>query len=191
MTRKVIGRDLPGGVYVEIAAEIRDGSDGLSAGFSVTGLLWERHGTWNGRACKRNGRDCDAGGQIVDEIRAAAPELEPIMAVHLADLAGVPMHAETNGWYFYSGGASAWERAQVAAGHDYGYSRQLEVSDHDRAARALNIPPADLPTGLDRAGFGAFVASLADRWAAQAAAARDVFSAMVDGAGVEDGRADR
>jgi len=180
--RKTIGRDLPGGTYLEITAEIRDGS----AGFSVTGSLWERHGTWNGRACKRNGRDSDAGGQIVAEIRTAAPELAPILAVHLAAPDGTPMHAEANGWYFYSGRAATYEREQVAAGRDYGYSRQLEMSDHDRAARALNIPPADLPADMDRDAFRAFVASLAGRWAEQAAAARVVFDAMTDGAGVEE-----
>ena len=77
------------------------------------------------------------------------------------------------------------ERAKVAAGQDYGYSRQLETSDHDRAARALNIAPEDLPTGLDKESFSAFCQSLADVWRAQAQAARDTLAAMVDGDGIE------
>lgn len=184
--KKTIGRDLPGGVYVEIEAEERDGSLGLSPGFAVTGMLWEKQGTWDGRACRRNGRDCVAAGQITDEIREAAPELAPIMAVHLADPSGLPMHALANGWYFYSGAAANYERAQVAAGKDYGYSRMLQTSNHDRAAQALHIAPSLLPAGLSEAEFAAFVESLADTYAGQAQAARDALARMVDGDGVED-----
>ena len=183
---KVIGRDLPNGDYVEITAEERDDSGELSPGFAITLTGWEKRGTWSGRAAKRNGREPAYGGADHDTILAVAPELAPIVAAHLADPDGVPMHAEANGWYFYSGKASAYEREAVAAGRDYGYSRLLETSDHDRAARALSIPPADLPTGLDREGFAAFVASLAERWAGQASAARAALAAMIDGDGVED-----
>ena len=184
-TKRTIGRDLPNGDYIEIQAEERDDSGTLSPGFSITLDGWEKRGTWSGRAAKRNGRDMTFGGCDHDTILRVAPELAPIVAAHLADQDGTPMHAEANGWYFYSGGAAAYERRMVAEGRDYGYSRNLEMSDHDRAARALNIPPADLPTGLDREGFARFVASLADRWAGQAQAARDALHAMHDGDGVE------
>lgn len=167
-TTKTIGRDLPNGDYIEIEAEERDDSGTLSPGFAITLTGWEKRGTWSGRAAKRNGREAVYGGADHDTILAAAPELAPIVAAHLAGQDGTPMHAEANGWYFYSG-----------------YSRNLEMSDHDRAARALSIPPEDLPTGLDRDGFAAFVASLAERWAGQAQAAREALAAMVDGDGVE------
>lgn len=185
-TRKTIGKDLPDGTYVEIEAEERDGSDGLSPGFAVTCLGWAKHGTWSGRACKRNGRDIDFGGADHDLILRVAPELAPLVRAHLADQDGTPMHAEANGWYFYSGKAAEYEREKVAAGQDYGYSRQLEMSDHDRAARALNISPDDLPVGLDREGFTAFCRSLAETWGAQAREARAALDAMHDGEGVED-----
>jgi hypothetical protein len=184
-TTKTIGRDLPNGDYIEIEAEERDDSGTLSPGFAITLTGWEKRGTWSGRAAKRNGREAVYGGADHDTILAAAPELAPIVAAHLAGQDGTPMHAEANGWYFYSGKSSAYEREMVAAGKDYGYSRNLEMSDHDRAARALSIPPEDLPTGLDRDGFAAFVASLAERWAGQAQAAREALAAMVDGDGVE------
>lgn len=184
-TRKIIGRDLPGGAYIEIEAEFRTGGD-LSPGFAISGSIWERRGTWSGRARKRNGRDIDAGGQVTEEILAVAPELAPIVKAHLSDPSGVPMHAVANGWYFYSGKAAAYERKMIAEGKDYGYGRMLETSDRERAARSLNIPAADLPEGLDEAGFKEFADSLAGVWAQQAADARQALDAMEDGDGVED-----
>lgn len=183
--RKTIGKDLPDGAYIEIEAELRDGSDGLSPGYAVTLLGWDRHGTWSGRACKRNGRDADFAGADHETILRVAPELAPLVTAHLADPDGTPMHAEANGWHFYSGASAEYERRMIAEGEDYGYSRNLETSDHDRAARALSISPDVLPAGLDREGFAAFVASLRETWAAQAQAARDALDAMIDGDGVE------
>lgn len=108
------------------------------------------------------------------------------MAVHLADPSGLPMHAKANGWYFYSGQAAAYEREKIAAGQDYGYSRQLERSNHDRAARALNIEPGELPTNLaTREDFDAFVDSLNETYAHQAQVARAVISSLADGERVE------
>lgn len=184
MTTKTIGRDLPNGAYIEIEAEFRTGGD-LSPGFAISGSIWEKRGTWDGRARKRKGLDSDAGGQVTEEILAVAPELGPIVKAHLSDPSGVPMHAVANGWYFYSGKAAAYERQKVAEGKDYGYSRMLEESDHERAARALNIPAGDLPEGLDEAGFKEFADSLAGVWARQAADARAALDAMKDGDGVE------
>lgn len=185
-TTKTIGRDLPNGDYVEITAEERDDSGTLSAGFAVTLLGWERRGTWSGRAAKRNGREATFGGADHKTILRVAPELGAIVACHLADPSGVPMHAEANGWYFYSGGAADYERKQIAKGDAYRYyAKMLETSDHDRAAQALNIAPADLPAGMDRSAFSAFCASLADRWRDQAIAARAALAALADGDGVE------
>lgn len=184
-TTKTIGRSRPNGDYIEITAVERDGSDGLSPGFAITCDGWEKRGTWSGRAAARNGRDITFGGADHETILKVAPHLAPLVAVHLADRDGTPMHALANAWYFYTGKSSAYEREQVAAGKDYGYSRLLESSDHDRAARALNIAPEDLPEGLDKVEFVAFVNSLTDRWRAQAQAARAALDAMVDGDGVE------
>lgn len=180
-TVKIIGRDLPNGDYVEIRAEERDDSGTLSPGFAITLTGWEKRGTWSGRAAKRNGREPVYGGADHDTILAAAPELAPIVAAHLADPDGTPMHAEANGWYFYRGAHIDYERKHYGQGYV-----DRHGTPHERAARSLHIPPADLPAGLDREGFAAFVASLADRWAGQAQAARDALAAMIDGDGVED-----
>lgn len=96
------------------------------------------------------------------------------------------MHAKANGWYFYSGQAAAYEREKVAAGQDYGYSRQLQLSNHDRAARALHIEPGELPTNLaTREDFNTFVDSLEETHAHQAQVARAVISSLTDGDRVE------
>lgn len=187
-TFKTIGRDLPNGDYVEITAGERDGSDGISPGFTITLLGWEKRGTWSGRAACRNGRDPAHVGADHALILEAAPELAPIVAAHLCAPDGTPMHALANGWYFYSGKASSHERRMVAAGKDYGYSRSLETSDHDRAARALHIPPANLPENMTEEQFREFAESLAPVWAELARAAREALAAMVDGDGVEGER---
>lgn len=184
-TTRTIARDLPNGDYIEVTAEERDGADGLSAGFAITADLWEKQGNVTGRARKRLGREQDRGGCLHDEILAAFPHLAPIVHVHLSNPDGLPMHAKANGWYFYSGGASAYERQSIAEGKDYGYSRLLEKSDHDRAAQALHIAPVDLPTGLSRDEFDAFVDGLAGRYAEDVATARQVLADMVNGFGVE------
>jgi hypothetical protein len=183
-TTKTIGHDLPDGTYIEIEAIERDGSDGLSPGFAITATGWDKRGGWSGRSRSRNAhgmpRDCDFAGQCHDLILTVAPELAPIVTAHLADPDGTPMHAEANGWYFYVGAAADYERK------NYGEEYVTRMgTDHDRAARALHIAPEDLPTGLDREQFAALVVSLADRWAAQAQAAREALAAMVDGDGVE------
>lgn len=175
---KTIGKSTPSGRYIE--AEVSIGEY-----FSVVGVLYEKHGTWDGRAQKRNGRECDACGQITDELRKYFPKLAPIMDMHLADMSGRPMHTEANGWYLYSGKASAYEREQVTKGNDYGYSRLLETSDHERAASALNIDPADLPRGMSHDAFSEFVAGLTGTYADMANTALDVYNALNDGEGVE------
>jgi hypothetical protein len=56
---------------------------------------------WKSAAHRERGadRDCFACGCLHDEALAAFPELAPIVAVHLSDVDGVPMHAEANGRY--------------------------------------------------------------------------------------------
>lgn len=182
MTTKTIGRDLPNGDYVEITAEERDGSTGLSAGFAITLTGWEKRGTWSGRAAARNGRDSTYGGADHETILAAAPELAPIVAVHLADPDGTPMHGVANGWYFYSGAHVDYETRSYGA--DY---VTRNGTPHERAARSLHIPAGELPTGLDKEGFAAFAESLEARWQAMADAARAALASMTDRDGVEDG----
>lgn len=185
---KTIARSTANGDYIEVTAQLRDDSGELSPGFSVTASVWEKCGGISGRARKRLGREEDSAGCQHELVLKAFPKLAPIVKVHLADPDGVPMHALANGWYFYSGAASSYEHAAIAAGRDYGYSRLLEKSDHQRAAEALNIEPEDLPEGMDREAFVAFVDSLTERWRRDADEARRVLDQLVDGDGVEEVR---
>lgn len=50
-----------------------------------------------------NDRGFVAGGCIHDEILKVRPDLAPLVALHLSDDDGQPMHAEANGWYWLTG----------------------------------------------------------------------------------------
>lgn len=170
-------RTAPNGDFYRIEATERVLGD-QAPYFSVTCEVWSPRRNANGETRARQGRDSDAGGCMHEEILALVPELSPVVLVHLASAEGLPMHAKANGWYFYSGAAADYEREQIANGRDYGYSRMLETSDHERAARALNIAPDVLPTNLNESEFHAFVDSLADTYAQQAATARAVIASL-------------
>ena len=174
---KTISRTLPSGDYVEATLEVRHPGGTLSAGFSLTGAVWEQRGRMSGTTRHaRRPEDPDMAGQVTDHILQAFPHLAPFAAAHLADLDGTPMHAVANGWYFYSGKSSRYEREHYGDA----YVERMGT-DHDRAARALHIDPADLPTGLDEDGFHDFAASLVHTWAEQARAALAVFDSIEDG----------
>lgn len=51
-----------------------------------------------------------AGGCLHDEILDAAPELKPLVDIHLSDLDGVPMYAEANGWCWLAKAAGIPQR---------------------------------------------------------------------------------
>lgn len=61
--------------------------------FTVTGEQWTlgRH------------RRLVSAGAMHDLIARAFPKLQPIIALHLSDDRGEPMHAEPNGWYWLAG----------------------------------------------------------------------------------------
>lgn len=111
--------------------------------FSVTADIW------NSLAHARRWPDNpSSGGAAHDDVLRAFPDMADIVALHLSDIDGVPMHAVANGRYFYDGG------------------------DLDAAARLLRVSVADLPVGADRATFEEFVNAQRDRWAAEALAVR-------------------
>ena len=126
--------------------------------FSLTGEEWksQKH--------KRNGWErsgLQTCGAMGDTLAAVWPELDLVNRLHLADDTGAPMYAVENGWYWYTDrggrGPSEYER--------------IDGTPHEIAARYLRVDPADLPEGLDRAGFEKFVEKLRPRWQAEADAA--------------------
>jgi hypothetical protein len=46
---------------------------------------------------------CQSGGCQHDELLKYFPKFAPLVALHLSDIDGVPMHAEANGWYWLAG----------------------------------------------------------------------------------------
>jgi hypothetical protein len=96
-TKRTLVRDMPNRSRVVATLDIGRGY------FSLTGELYEPHGTWSGKARHENEREPDSGGQITDEVLRAFPKLAGFARMHLSDLeTGEPMHAEANGWYWYS-----------------------------------------------------------------------------------------
>lgn len=64
--------------------------------FSVTGTIWKGTGVYTDRS------DI-AGGCLHVDIAKYFPTLKPIIALHLSDEDGVPMHAEANSFYQLAG----------------------------------------------------------------------------------------
>lgn len=110
ITTRTLTRDMPNGDRIVAHLELREAvagsrfdEHGLSPGFSATTDTYYKHGTWSGAACQRNGREPDSFGADHQSILRAFPKLESFVALHLSDPNGLPMHAESNGWYWYCG----------------------------------------------------------------------------------------
>lgn len=159
--------------FLRITLELREEHPALSDGFSVTAELYEGRTRQTGRKRYEKGLEPDSLGAMHETILEWVPELAPVVALHLADPSGVPMHAVANGWYYYSGSAREYEQRQVLAGKSW-YAKEYATSDHDRAAQALHISPAELPTGLTKDEFESFAESLRQRWEESARAAREL-----------------
>jgi hypothetical protein len=118
--------------------------------FSVTGELWDSEGWY------LDGQDglMRACGTLHDEILAAFPKLAPVVALHLSDDTGAPMHDLANGWYWYE-------------------------QDKEACARHLRVNVADLPADADKEAFTAFVEAQRERWQKEAKEAEDVIRRLL------------
>jgi hypothetical protein len=79
----------------ETAAGLLEINISTERGFSITADFYENRVGGNASPRRWN-----MGGCLHDEIIAAAPELKPLVDLHLSDLEGVPMHAFENGFYW-------------------------------------------------------------------------------------------
>lgn len=191
---RTLVRDMPDRTRVVANVVLRDDEGPLSAGFSVTGELYDPHGTWTGRAQHENGREADAGGCIHDEILRAFPKLAPVVALHLADPEGVPMHAEANALYFYRGARGDTRRGWTER---YGAAERRGEAPEAHARRVAceilrvdELPaefddlsdvrpggPLPMPSLLERA-FREFVDAQRARWKQEADAARQLIEGI-------------
>lgn len=133
-------------------------------------------------------RDIEAGGCMHNEIRRYWPALEPVIALHLSDDTGTPMHADANGWYFlagYYGGAG--ERYHGGNREAAGTPTEdcLKIfAEHVRAplevVRALAESWVNEAHDWDatRAAYRAWLGEQATRWQAEADAARDLLDKL-------------
>lgn len=155
-------KTLPDGRYVVATAELELIEGNARPYFALHGEEWKsaKH--------RRNGWERSGliqAGAMGDELVAIFPELDVVNRLHLADDEGAPMHAEANGWYFYTGESHEYERNSR-------YHSEPTDTPHGRAARTLRADESELPEGLDREGFHEFVESLRPRWLVEAQAAR-------------------
>lgn len=88
--------------------------------------------------------DYQAGGCCHEDILRVWPELAPVVALHLSDSEGQPMHAEADGWYWlagYYGGAGETYRAGNGSSRKHAAACLQSWADHVRipveTARAL------------------------------------------------------
>lgn len=181
--KRTLTRDLANGSRLVALIELRkDGDRGLSGGFSVTGELYEKHGTWTGKAQQLNGREADAGGCIHAELSKAFPKLAPIIALHLSAEDGTPMHALANALYWHEQSAGI-----IETGNTYGREKDRGETREQYCRRLAceTLRVESLPANLDRAAKSARVLALRDGINSLTAknarkAYRDAFATFVD-----------
>jgi hypothetical protein len=122
--------------------------------FSVQGETWTTEFAW------RNNRteSMHSAGAQHELALELFPFLAPIVALHLSDVAGVPMHADANGWYWYSDNDGKGV-------HELYSSPYASMTPHEREL---------LPLDMDRDAFYAYTASLRPQWLLEASRALDL-----------------
>jgi hypothetical protein len=132
--------------------------------FSVTGETWTSEAAWR---VNRTNALHSAGAQH-DLALKLFPHLGPVVALHLSDDHGVPLHAFANSWYWYSD----YDGKGV---HDLpGHSEYAKLTAHERAAAYLRVRPELLPIGMGLVDFKAYVESLRPQWQLEADRALDL-----------------
>ena len=102
--------------------------------------------------------DPDSCGQNHEIISAAFPHLRDIIALHMSNIDGVPMHAIENGWYFFTNAA-------------YVPPEQQWRSGIERAEAYLRAPAGYFDDVRNKDEFVARIDELRPVWKAEADAA--------------------
>lgn len=139
----------------DMKVETPTGADGY---FSVTGDI--------NRRAKNHRWIFMAGGCIHDDIQQQFPWAAPLIALHLSDEHGVPMHAVENAWYW--AGGTRWNGKGPS-----NPPNAVHLSSHLRIdiEVAEGMVEAVLAGKLDKPGLEALVDKLRPRWAREAQAA--------------------
>jgi hypothetical protein len=130
---------------------------------------------------RERGREV-AGGCLHDDVLAVWPELAPVVALHLSDDTGEPMHAEANGWYWLAGHYGGAGERYHGGNAEYNKRAPIEIfADSvrisvDEAWTLANIWQESASFGAAivnydwkkvREAFGAWVEAQRPRWQAE------------------------
>lgn len=108
-------------------------------------------------------QDSMSSGAIHETILQVFPELARIVALHLSDANGVPMHAEANGWHWAGGN-------RLSGTPNVGYLANHLRIDIGRAEEIVD----DIASGrMTKEVFQAFVAEQMPRWQVEAEAGKE------------------
>jgi hypothetical protein len=148
--RLVIGRDAEPGQRIIVEAGLHRIGD-QAPYFSVTGELRDKSKP------KNSDRGLITCGAIHEGIARWFPELAPVIALHLSDHHGVPMHAVENARY-WAGRTQYADQANVD-------TLQQHLRCRPEEARELMAG-----SGLDDDGFREAIESMVPRWQTEAEA---------------------
>jgi hypothetical protein len=135
--------------------------------------------TVDGREKSARGRGSDFGGCCHELVAKVAPDLKPLIALHLSDVTGQPGHAESNGWYWLAGACGGLGEKYHGGSGDFGKSTgecEQILADHLRItaneARGLVVAALALAetegAKSARQMFTKYAANQLGRWAAEA-----------------------
>ena len=126
---------------------------------------------------------CQSGGAGHDRILELFPQFADLAALHLADIDGVPMHAEANGWYWLAGAlGGAGERYHGGNAETYGRPAdplavfaqlvRVPIEEAEAIRSAVGWWSGHTPDGWKaaRAQWGEIMEALRPRWKAEAVA---------------------
>lgn len=137
--------------YVRVTAGLHYIEGNRAPHFSVTCEIWQSEGWY------RNGQDgrCRGGGADHETILRAFPWLAPVVALHLSDENGTPMHAYKNGLYW------------------------LNQGEPDKAAKLWRCSVDDIASLSDEDEVRAYVDAQRNRWEGEADTAIDLLDAHI------------
>jgi len=126
--------------------------------FTVTADVWDT---------RYRAGDPDSCGQNHEIISAAFPHLRDIIALHMSNIDGVPMHAIENGWYYFTD----FDGRGISMYGGPTSSKWYELSPVQRAEDYLRAPAGYFDDVRNKDEFVARIDELRPVWKAEADAA--------------------
>lgn len=182
-----------GAKRITIKAELHHYASNPRPHFSITATIHTTHNM------PTTDRGWVAGGCLHGAILKTRPDLAPLVALHLSDDTGQPMHAEANGWYWLAGALGGMgERyhggnAKIQHWKDSPTDREFDGYRESTPAECLGIFAkhcrisieeaqgiADSVKGSDkpRETWRAHCANMAERWAREALAGIELLKTL-------------